>query len=114
MKAMKAIALFCLGLIICSAAIAQQDSTNQKSMNPTSTAYLPYLFNTPLYIVDGLVQKGTLVNGQLINTLNPDKIDNIHVFKGDSAKNLFGEQGKNGVVVITTKEFAKKPQIPKE
>lgn len=111
---MKAIILFCLGLVVSSAAIAQQDTTNQKPINPTSTAYLHYHFNTPLYVIDGLVHKGILVNGKLINDINPDKIDNIHVFKGESAKYLYGEKGKNGVVVITTKEFAKKSKVQKE
>ncbi len=50
---MKAIILFCLGLVVSSAAIAQQDTTNQKPINPTSTAYLHYDFNTPLYVIDG-------------------------------------------------------------
>jgi len=99
---MKINVLFCVGLMVSSAAIAQQDTTSQKPTSPT------YLFNTPLFVVDGLIKKGTLVNGQWINDINPDTIDNIHVLKGDSAKYLYGELGKNGVVVITTKEFARK------
>ena len=102
-----------MSFIVSSAALAQQDTTSQKPINPTTTAYLPYHFITPLFVIDGLVQKGTLVNGQILNTINPDEIDKIHVIKGDSAKYLFGEQGKNGVVVITTKEFSKKTQVPK-
>lgn len=109
---MKVIILFCLG--VSSAAMAQQDTTNKKPINPTSTAYLHYDFNTPLYVIDGLVQKGILVNEKLLNDINPDKIDNIHVFKGESAKYRYGEKGKNGVVVITTKEFAKKSKVQKE
>ena len=111
---MKVIILFCLGLVVTSAAMAQQDTSNKKPINPTSTAYLHYDFNTPLYVIDGLVQKGILVNGKLLNDINPDKIDNIRVIKGYSAKYLYGEKGKNGVVVITTKEFSKKSQILKK
>ena len=111
---MKAIILFCLGLVFSSVAMAQQDTTNQKPSNSASTAHLPNDFNTPLYIIDGLVQNGILVNGKSINDINPDKIDNIHVFKGDSAKYVYGEKGKNGVVIITTKEFAKKSKVQKE
>jgi hypothetical protein len=111
---MKVIVLFCMSLIVSSTALAQQDTTSQKPINLATTTHLPYLFNTPLYVVDGLVQKGTLVNGQILNTINPDEIDNIRVIKGDSAEYLFGEPGKNGVLIITTKEFYKKSQIPKE
>ncbi len=36
--------------------------------------------------------------------LNPSNIENITVLKGESATQVYGEKGKNGVVIITTKK----------
>src|SRR5699024_9523681 len=43
--------------------------------------------------------------------LNPDNIENISVLKGLAATTIYGEQGKNGVILITTKtgSFSKQP-----
>ena len=58
----------------------------------------------PLYVVDGIVVKDFhLKNGQL----DPDKIESVNVLKGQSAKALYGEDGKNGVIKITTKKGSK-------
>ena len=35
--------------------------------------------------------------------INPDNIESISVLKGFSAANLYGSQGRNGVILITTK-----------
>ena len=52
----------------------------------------------PLIVIDGVV----VTTG--INDINPGDIKEIHVLKGDSAINSFGDAGKNGVIVITMKE----------
>ena len=54
----------------------------------------------PLIIIDGVETKTDM------NSLNPDEIERIEIFKNESAKS-YGEKGKNGVVVITTKQKAK-------
>ncbi|MHB9055262.1 MAG: M56 family metallopeptidase [Paludibacteraceae bacterium] len=51
----------------------------------------------PLMLVDGKEVKS-------INNIDPNKIDNISVLKDKSATDLYGEKGKNGVVIITTKK----------
>ncbi|WP_346858989.1 carboxypeptidase-like regulatory domain-containing protein [uncultured Draconibacterium sp.] len=56
--------------------------------------------NPPLYVVDGKISKS-------IEYLAPDAIESISVLKDESATSLYGEKGKNGVIVITTKEAAK-------
>ena len=55
----------------------------------------------PLYIVDDVEME----NG--IGDLNPDDIESISVLK-ESAYGIFGEKGKNGVVIIKTKNKEKK------
>ncbi|WP_321348242.1 TonB-dependent receptor plug domain-containing protein [uncultured Draconibacterium sp.] len=56
--------------------------------------------NPPLYIVDGKEFKN-------IDWLESDEIETIDVLKGESAKILYKEKGKNGVIAITTKAAAK-------
>jgi TonB-linked SusC/RagA family outer membrane protein len=53
--------------------------------------------NEPLYIVDG-------IQGASISDLNPGDIESINVLKDASATAIYGSQGANGVVVITTKK----------
>lgn len=51
----------------------------------------------PLYVVDGnIMPNGTAVN--------PDDIDNIKVLQGPAAAALFGIDGSNGAIVITTRK----------
>ncbi|WP_372950168.1 TonB family protein [Mariniphaga sp.] len=56
----------------------------------------------PLYIIDGEEFKGSM------DDLNPDDIKSIDVLKGESGTQHFGEKGKNGVILIYTKEGGRK------
>lgn len=57
--------------------------------------------NPPLYIVDGEEVESA-------EHLEPNDIESISVLKGESATSLYGDKGKNGVVLINTKEASKK------
>lgn len=79
--------------------------------------------NDPLYVIDGVPMQnsgngqngsepgtdvfgGTIGNrdgGDITSLINPDDIDSISVLKGASAAALYGNQGANGVILITTK-----------
>lgn len=52
----------------------------------------------PLYVVDGVI----LAHGN-INDINPDEIEAIHVWKGKSAADRYGDKGAKGVIEVTTK-----------
>lgn len=70
--------------------------------------------NQPLFIVDGVPfdsgtnqQTGfgggnTVVSSRFLD-LDPNNIESVDVLKGLSAAVLYGQQGRNGVVLITTK-----------
>ena len=49
----------------------------------------------PIYVVDGIVTNK--------NAVNMDDVDNLTVLKGAGATALYGSQGGNGAIVITTK-----------
>lgn len=66
--------------------------------------------NSPLYIVDGVqVQTMTsdIVPSNALASINPDDIESIEVLKDASSTALYGAQGANGVVLITTKQARK-------
>ncbi len=64
----------------------------------------------PLYVIDGIpVGNQTFTSrngvdfGNILSQLNPEDIETITVLKGGSAGALYGSQGGNGVIMITTK-----------
>ncbi|MFH6769694.1 M56 family metallopeptidase [Gaetbulibacter aquiaggeris] len=52
----------------------------------------------PLYMVDGKE-----ITREEMNNISPETIDKVEVLKGDSATEKYGDKGKNGVILITTK-----------
>jgi TonB-linked SusC/RagA family outer membrane protein len=68
------------------------------------------LTNAPIWIVDGVryadraLTSGTDVRFSLLNSLNPEDIEDIEIVKGPSAATLYGTDAANGVVVITTRK----------
>ncbi len=64
----------------------------------------------PLYVIDGVpVGRQTFTNkngvdfGNILSQLNPEDIESVTVLKGGSAGALYGSEGGNGVIMITTK-----------
>ncbi|HKO80524.1 MAG TPA: M56 family metallopeptidase, partial [Chitinophagaceae bacterium] len=62
----------------------------------------------PLIIVDGVEWPASLD----MNLIDADKIESITVLKDVSAVDLFGDKGRNGVVIITTKKQVVKKTQP--
>jgi bla regulator protein blaR1 len=58
---------------------------------------------TPLIVIDGK----EIPNKNLNEVIKQDDIYSIDVLKSENAKSLYGEKGKDGVIVITSKEKAK-------
>lgn len=75
--------------------------------------------NQPLFVVDGVpfssgtnaaggfTQGGATTSSRFLD-IDPNNIENVSVLKGLSATVLYGDQGRNGVVLITTKSGASK------
>jgi TonB-linked SusC/RagA family outer membrane protein len=73
----------------------------------------------PLFVVDGVPfnsatnSQGNFVNGgQTASSrfldIDPNNIENVSVLKGLAAAVLYGDQGRNGVILITTKNASTK------
>ncbi len=56
--------------------------------------------NEPLFVVDGMPIRG---GGSSIGDINPSDIETMSVLKGAAASALYGQEGANGVIIITTK-----------
>ena len=56
--------------------------------------------NEPLFILDGMPLSG---GASSMNDINPNDIENITVLKGAAASALYGQEGANGVIMVTTK-----------
>ncbi len=75
--------------------------------------------NQPLFVVDGVpfntstnAQNGFTTGGGTTSSrfldIDPNNIESMSVLKGLSATVLYGDQGRNGVILITTKSGASK------
>lgn len=60
--------------------------------------------SSPLYIVDGVIVDADKA------TMNPDDISSIEVLKDASATAIYGARAVNGVIIINTKDGAKKKE----
>ena len=68
----------------------------------------------PLYVIDGIPMVnrkgdqsgmwGGTDEGDGLSQINPEDIESISILKGSNAAVLYGSQGANGVVIITTKK----------
>lgn len=56
--------------------------------------------NEPLFVVDGMPIRG---GASSMADLNPSDIESMSVLKGAAASALYGQEGANGVILITTK-----------
>ena len=74
--------------------------------------------NQPLFIVDGVpfdsstnsqeaFFDGNTASSRFLD-LDPNSIESINVLKGLSATTLYGQQGRNGVILVTTKSGSRK------
>jgi len=80
--------------------------------------------NQPLFIVDGIPFSGdTNAQGNFVNgnngssrflDLDPNNIEKINVLKGLAAATLYGTEGRNGVIIITTKAGSLGTAAPKK
>jgi TonB-linked SusC/RagA family outer membrane protein len=62
--------------------------------------------NQALIVIDGAISSSTVL-GQL----PPDVIENMNIVKGAQGAALYGAQGVNGVIIVTTKKGSKKDKF---
>ena len=62
--------------------------------------------NQALVVIDNAISSLAI-----LATIPPDNIDNVNVIKGQQGGALYGEQGVNGVIIVTTKKGTKGGKI---
>ena len=95
---------------------------NQGAGGPQSSSRIRIRGNTsiasnntqPLFVVDGVLIRPTTTGadswganqdfGNVMKNLNPDDYASFSVLKGSAATALYGSDGQNGVILITTKK----------
>lgn len=97
------------GVIIIKLKNGASSNGNQKS-STTQTfkvqSNAPFKFENP----EGfgtqplIVKDGVIVENQDVQNISPETIETITVLKDESATTMFGEKGKNGVILITMKK----------
>ena len=94
------------GFFLWAFAEPEYQAASTKALQQTSMADLPENDSVPvetskldpLYIVDG-----EETSAASIKELDPEQIESVSVMKGETATSVYGEKGKNGAVIITTK-----------
>lgn len=59
----------------------------------------------PLIIIDGKNMGKEGAGGDPMSKLDPGKIQSISVLKGESATKIYGDDGKDGVIIVNTKGY---------
>ena len=79
--------------------------------------------NQPLFVIDGVPASNYQTSdpygfysgrdsGDGLSNINPDEIESMTILKGANAAALYGSQGSNGVILITTKKgIAEMPKL---
>lgn len=68
--------------------------------------------NNPLIIIDGVqvgsIGQGTQGSSNPLNSINPNDIESIEILKDAASAAIYGAQGANGIIVVTTKSGNRK------
>ncbi|PYF76003.1 M56 family metallopeptidase [Pedobacter nutrimenti] len=89
---------------------AETWATTDKSIALGKNSYLKLSSggeNAPLYILNG-----KKVEDFDVQTINPNEIESVSILKNSSAAAMYAEEGKNGVILITTKAPGKPASKP--
>ncbi len=84
------------GVILVTSKKGDNAKNTGVSIRSTGNSTIP---DNVLFIVDGVTY-----DKDAMKSLNPDRIESMDVLKNESATKLYGEKGKNGVIIITTKK----------
>lgn len=80
---------------------AAATTTYKVSTSQSSTEKIPSQLTNALVIVDGVKQNKGIFN---LNSIDPDIIESISILKNQSATAIYGDEGKDGVILIKTKK----------
>ena len=86
------------GVIVVTTKVINTNGDKNVNSNANIVINMKEGMDKALYVVDGIKQK----SGDL-NKIDPNTIATVDVLKGEAAIRLYGDDAKNGVVIISTK-----------
>lgn len=72
---------------------------NAVTVNTTGNIQESEIKPYPYVLIDGVA-----VDEETFKALDPDKIESVNILKNESATIVYGEKGKNGVILVVTKK----------
>lgn len=105
---MKTITVTLMLMLMC-ASVQAQNKIVVKSATDSKAVITTENKSKPLFILDGVKlsqedTSGNIEEDLTIDGIDPDDIQQIEVLKDKKAIEKYGEEGKNGVIIITTKD----------
>lgn len=76
-----------------------RDTTKTKEKKNVLPEAITESLNNPLFVVDGVPHE------KMPEEVNSDDIKSVSIIKGETAISVYGERGKNGVILVTTKKY---------
>lgn len=89
-----------------------EDSTRVESPKDTTRMKKSHTLDKPLVIIDGMPYQGPYED--VFNNIESEDIESVTILKDSSAIKVYGERGKNGVIIITSKKDGDKPVMKKK
>lgn len=105
---MKTIFAFFLIMITISLS-AQENKKSEKRMSAVNSSDTKNQ-NHALIIIDGN-KFSSKDSSNILDSIKPENIERMDVIKGEQATLQYGEEGKDGVILITTKTSIKKDPL---
>jgi TonB-dependent SusC/RagA subfamily outer membrane receptor len=102
----KTFLIIALSIVLTPMAFAQSISKVDSLQTQSDTVRNYVNFNSPLFILDGVE-----LSFDSINKIDQNDIAELQVLKDAASLASFGEKGKNGVILITTKTFKSSTEL---
>ncbi len=94
---------FTLLLLFVGIASFAQETKKEGTIKQTNQNATQQNLANPLFVLDDVE-----MIGNDLGSIKPEEIESIDVLKEKKAVEPYGEKGKNGVVIITTKKYKEK------
>jgi TonB-dependent SusC/RagA subfamily outer membrane receptor len=103
-KVLFALVFTCIGFL----GFSQNEPSKIKLVQPATPKNMVIKAKpNPLLVIDGKIMESQNSEdyNKKLNSIDPNDIASMDVIKGKSAEAQYGEKGKDGVIVITSKKY---------
>jgi len=94
------------GVIVVTTKVINTNGDKNENSNANIVINMKDGVDKALYVIDGIKQKSSD-----LNKIDPNTIATVDILKGEAATRLYGDDAKNGVVLISTKKSDSKGNL---